>query len=93
MTVPLPEPTPTDCLGVLIAAYDYKMGSCFRCPRKGTRVTSFGEISSAEGVTPLYACRECVQELLTMHDRQMERMDTPLRMIQLPRSPRGAEAT
>ncbi|MET9848850.1 hypothetical protein [Streptomyces ossamyceticus] len=88
----LPQHVPTDRLGVLIAAYEYEMGSCFRCPRKGTQVTRFGEITSDEGETPLYACRECVQELLTMHERAMERMDTRPRIVQLPRAPRGVEA-
>jgi hypothetical protein len=51
-----------------------------------------GETTSNGGETPLYACRECVQELLTMYERAMERMNTRLRIIQLPRTPRGVEA-
>ncbi|MFE7762916.1 hypothetical protein [Streptomyces sp. NPDC057438] len=90
----LPEHVPTDRLGVLIAAYEYELGPCFRCSRKGVQVTRFGEITSDEGETPLYACRECVQELLTMHERAMERMDTRPRIVQLQRNraPRGVEA-
>lgn len=88
-----PERTSTDRLGSLIAAYEYEMGSCFRCPRKGTQVTRFGEIRSDEGETPLYACRECVQELLAMHERQIERISPHPRIVQLPRSPREVEAT
>jgi hypothetical protein len=90
-----PDPSPTDRLGVLIAAYEYEMGSCFRCPRKGTQVTRFGEITSDEGETALYACRECVQELLVMHERAMERMGARPRIVQLPRirTPHGVEAT
>ncbi|WP_405539676.1 hypothetical protein OG787_46995 [Streptomyces sp. NBC_00075] len=89
----LPEHVSTDRLGVLIAAYEYEMGTCFRCSRRRVQVTRFGEITSDEGETPLYACRECVQELLTMHERSMERMDTLPRIVQLPRAPRGVEAT
>ncbi|MFD8472067.1 hypothetical protein ACFV2E_08420 [Streptomyces globisporus] len=88
-----PEHASRDRMGVLIAAYEYELGSCFRCPRRGTQVTRFGEIRSDEGETPLYACRECVQELLVMHERSMERMDTRPRIVQLPRDPRGVEAT
>ncbi|MEU8757349.1 hypothetical protein AB0C88_43400 [Streptomyces chartreusis] len=65
-----PETVPTD------AAYQYELGSCFRCRRKGTQVTRIGEVTSGDGGTPLCACRECVQELLTMHERAMERMET-----------------
>ncbi|MEU5448639.1 hypothetical protein [Streptomyces californicus] len=56
-------------------------------------MTRFGEIRSDEGETPLYACRECVQELLVMHERSMERMDVRPRIVQLPRDPREVEAT
>ncbi|MGW3153984.1 hypothetical protein [Streptomyces sp. NPDC001089] len=86
----LPEHAPTDRLGALLAAYEYEVGSCFRCPRKGVQVTRFGEIQSVEGETPLYACRECVQELLSMHERNVERTGHRPR---LPRDPRGVEAT
>ncbi|MDX3070335.1 MULTISPECIES: hypothetical protein [Streptomyces] len=55
-------------------------------------MTRFGEITSDEGETPLYACRECIQELLVMHERAMERMDTRPRIVQLLRTPRGIEA-
>ncbi|GAQ61422.1 hypothetical protein SsS58_01771 [Streptomyces scabiei] len=68
------------------------MGPCFHCSRKGFQVTRFGEITSDEGETPLYACRECIQELLVMHERAMERMDTRPRIVQLLRTPRGIEA-
>lgn len=88
----LPERVPTDRLGVLIAAYEYEMGTCFRCFLRQVQVTRFGEITSNEGETPLYACRECVQELLTTYERAMERMDARTRIIQLPRTPRGVEA-
>lgn len=87
----LPERVPTDRLGVLVAAYEYETGTCFRCSRRRVQVTRFGEITSNEGETPLYACRECVQELLTMYEQAMERMDTRPRIIQLPRTPRGVE--
>ncbi|MFF3257975.1 hypothetical protein ACFYWO_02230 [Streptomyces sp. NPDC002932] len=55
-------------------------------------MTRFGEISSAEGETPLNARRECVQELLSTHDRQMELMDTRPGIVQLPRDPCEVEA-
>jgi hypothetical protein len=80
----LPEHVPTDRTGVPLAAYQYELGSCFRCPREGAQVTRVGEITSEEGETPLYACRECEQELLVMHKRSMERMDTQPRIVQLP---------
>ncbi|MGW1714569.1 hypothetical protein [Streptomyces sp. NPDC002156] len=88
----LPKRVPTDRLGVLVAAYEYEMGTCFRCSLRRVQVTRFGEITSNEGETPPYACRECVQELLTMYERALERMNTQPRIIQLPRTPRGAEA-
>ncbi|WP_430376674.1 hypothetical protein [Streptomyces sp. B1-3] len=86
-------PVPRDRMGVLLAAYQYELGSCFRCPRKGTQVTRIGEITSDEGETPLYACRECVQELLVMHERAMERISPHPRIVQIPRASRGVEAT
>ncbi|WP_413757224.1 hypothetical protein [Streptomyces sp. MMBL 11-3] len=88
---PWPMPVSRDRLGVLIAAYEYELGSCFRCTRKGIQVTRFGEIVSEEGETPLYACRECVQELLSIHERNVERLDTRPRIAQLPRTPRKAK--
>ncbi|MFJ4368037.1 hypothetical protein ACIP4S_28330 [Streptomyces chartreusis] len=63
-------------MGVLLAAYQYELVCCFRCPRKGTQVTRIVGITSWDGETTLCACRECVQELLTMHERSMEQMDT-----------------
>ncbi len=68
------------------------MGACFRCSLRRVQVTGFGENTSNEGETPLYACRECVRKLLTMYERAMERMNTWPRIIQLPRTPRGVEA-
>ncbi|MEH0424107.1 hypothetical protein [Streptomyces sp. B21-083] len=88
----LPEHVPMDRLGVLIAAYEYEIGTCFRCSLRRVQVTRLGEIASNEGETPLYAYRECVQELLTMHERSMERMNTRPRIVQLPRTPRGVGA-
>ncbi|WP_413755211.1 hypothetical protein [Streptomyces sp. MMBL 11-3] len=90
---PWPVPVSRDRLGVLIAAYEYELGSCFRCIRKGIQVTRFGEIVSEEGETPLYACRECVQELLSIHERNMDRTGHRPRIVQLPRTSRGAETT
>ncbi|WP_405773671.1 hypothetical protein [Streptomyces sp. NBC_01538] len=87
----LPERVPTDRLDALIAAYEYEMGTCFRCCLRRVQVTRFGEITSNEGETPLYACRECVQELLTMYEHAIERMNTRPRIIQLPRTPREVE--
>ncbi|NEA68372.1 hypothetical protein [Streptomyces sp. SID12488] len=87
-----PERVPTDRFGALIAAYEYEMGTCFRCCLRRVQVTRSGEITSNEGETPLYTCRECVQKLLAMSERAMERMNTRLRIIQLPRTPPGAEA-
>ncbi|QWA20337.1 hypothetical protein [Streptomyces osmaniensis] len=83
-----------DRMGVLLAAYQYKLGSCFRCPRKSTQVTRIGEITSGDGETALCACRECVQELLTRYERSMEQMDTRPRVVQLARikASRGIEA-
>ncbi|MFB6931489.1 hypothetical protein [Streptomyces chartreusis] len=83
-----PEPVPTD------AAYQYELGSCSRCRRNGTQVTRIGDITSGDGETPLWPSRECVQELLTRHERTMERMDTRPRVVQLARiqAPRGVEA-
>ena len=87
-----PERVPTDRFGALIAAYEYEMGTCFRCCLRRVKVTRLGEITSNDGETPLYACRECVQELLTMYERALERMNTRPRIIQLPRTPRRVEA-
>ncbi|MFD8726308.1 hypothetical protein ACFV2H_52560 [Streptomyces sp. NPDC059629] len=53
-------------------------------------MTRIGEITSNEGETPLYACRACLQELLTIHERSVGRMDGRPRIIQIPRAPRGA---
>ncbi|MGW3448898.1 hypothetical protein [Streptomyces sp. NPDC001076] len=88
----LPEHAPADRMGVLLAAYQYELGSCFRCSRQGVQVARIGEITSDGDETPRYACRRCVQELLTMHDHGMERMDGRPRMVQIPRTPRGAVA-
>lgn len=70
------------------AAYQYELGSCFRCPRKGTQVARVGEITSEGGETPLHACWECIQELLAMHERSVEPLDTHPRIVQLPQVPR-----
>lgn len=85
---PLPVLASRDRLGVLIAAYEYELGSCFRCTRRGIQVTRFGEITSEEGETPLYACRECVQELLSVHERNVERTGHRPWIVQHPRVPR-----
>ncbi|MEU3520625.1 hypothetical protein ABZ770_36130 [Streptomyces sp. NPDC006654] len=89
-----PEHAPADRMGVLLAAYQYELGSCFRCSRQGVQVARIGEITTNQDETPLYACRRCVHELLTMHDHDhsMERMDGRPRKVQIPRTPRGAVA-
>lgn len=61
-----------DRLDALFAACVYEMGDCFRCPRGSVQVTRIGEIVSPDGETPLFACRDCVQALIVMHDRAHE---------------------
>ncbi|MFE7029427.1 hypothetical protein ACFU9Y_03890 [Streptomyces sp. NPDC057621] len=86
--MPVAPVAPTDRLGVLIAAYEYELGSCFRCPRRQLQVTRLGEITSEEGETPLYACRQCVEDLLAMHERSVGREGPRPYILQLPRVPR-----
>ncbi|MFF3453727.1 hypothetical protein ACFYXH_05235 [Streptomyces sp. NPDC002730] len=81
---------PVGRLEILLAAYEYELGHCFRCPRRQIQVTRVGEITSPEGETPLYACRTCVAELLLAHDRALDPPDRRYR--QIPRFPRQVES-
>lgn len=50
----------------------YDLGDCFRCIRTNVQVTHIGEIHSPDHLTPLFACRWCVQALIVMHHRAHE---------------------
>lgn len=56
----------------ILDSYTYDLGDCFRCIRTGAQVARIGEITSPEGVTPLFACRWCIEALIVMHDRAHE---------------------
>ncbi|MFJ1600211.1 hypothetical protein [Streptomyces sp. NPDC088261] len=82
---------PVDRLDALFSAYEYELGWCFRCSREGLQVARAGEIVSPEAITPLFACRVCIEELLVMHSVAQARPGR--RYVQIPRFPHGAEAT
>lgn len=50
----------------------YVMGGCFRCDRGAIQVTRIGELVGSGAVTPIYACRGCVERLAAMHERAHE---------------------
>ncbi|WP_405580216.1 hypothetical protein [Streptomyces sp. NBC_01190] len=65
-----------------LAGYDYALGDCFRCIRTEVQVAHIGDITSPDAVTPLFACRWCIEALVVMHDRAHEPLgrmyvDTP----------------
>lgn len=46
----------------------YALGDCFRCERVGIQVTDIGTIEGGGAITPIRACRACVEQLTAMHE-------------------------
>jgi hypothetical protein len=47
---------------------NWAMGDCFRCDRGGIQVAPIGELTGGGAVTPIWACRACVEQLAAMHE-------------------------